>query len=303
VVDGFNVTVDNALSRRQLIDWVNSEFALNLTKIEECGTGAVYCLIIDKMLWRYQRILNKRLNHIYKVRWDTINKYDFVENFKILQSLFKDFNIQKNIDVEGLSQMKMQDNLLFLQWLYCLYIKYNNDDNEPDQANNYPGTLERRLFNNRQKYLPWNNPANYTNVDKQNSYVPNTTQENNFSFSHNSYDKGSYKNSSVNNQEVLVLRKKIEELEKQLYMADKDVANMNMERAEYYVKLLRLDKLWRVRADAGQLIEPKEIDNCFNNILPHDIMIYQEEFEREYKSVFSLVDDVTNTEENIHAIN
>lgn len=36
-------------SRTDLIQWINDLLALNVTKIEQLGTGAVYCQILDSI--------------------------------------------------------------------------------------------------------------------------------------------------------------------------------------------------------------------------------------------------------------
>ena len=36
-------------SRSELIAWLNELLQLNYTKIEQCGTGAAYCQIIDSV--------------------------------------------------------------------------------------------------------------------------------------------------------------------------------------------------------------------------------------------------------------
>lgn len=36
-------------SRSELLAWVNELLQVNYTKIEQCGTGAVYCQILDSI--------------------------------------------------------------------------------------------------------------------------------------------------------------------------------------------------------------------------------------------------------------
>ncbi len=36
-------------SRTELINWLNDLLALSYTKIEQCGSGAAYCQIIDSI--------------------------------------------------------------------------------------------------------------------------------------------------------------------------------------------------------------------------------------------------------------
>lgn len=46
-------------SRNDLIQWINDLLSLNVTKIEQLGTGAVYCQIMDSIygtvLFSHQR--------------------------------------------------------------------------------------------------------------------------------------------------------------------------------------------------------------------------------------------------------
>lgn len=37
------------VSRTELISWINELLNLNYTKVEQCGSGAVYCHIIDSI--------------------------------------------------------------------------------------------------------------------------------------------------------------------------------------------------------------------------------------------------------------
>ena len=36
-------------SRTELLQWVNELLAINYTKIEQCGTGAAYCQVMDSI--------------------------------------------------------------------------------------------------------------------------------------------------------------------------------------------------------------------------------------------------------------
>lgn len=97
------------LSKLEILKWLNTTYKLNLTKIEQACTGAVYCQIIDSMY------PNKvKMN---KVNWKAKLEHEFTQNFKILQQAFNECKILKHIEVEKLTKGKYQDNLEFLQWL------------------------------------------------------------------------------------------------------------------------------------------------------------------------------------------
>lgn len=38
-----------AVSRTDLLAWLNDLLQLNYTKVEQCGTGAAYCQILDSI--------------------------------------------------------------------------------------------------------------------------------------------------------------------------------------------------------------------------------------------------------------
>jgi len=97
-----------AVSRTDLLAWVNELLQLNYTKVEQCGTGAAYCQIFDSI---YGDIPMTR------VKMNAKHEYEFVANFKVLQNVFKAKKIDKPILIEKLVKCKMQDNLEFLQWM------------------------------------------------------------------------------------------------------------------------------------------------------------------------------------------
>jgi len=95
-------------SRTELIQWINDLLQINYTKIEQCGTGAAYCQIIDSV---YGDVPMNR------VKMNAKQEYEYLGNYKVLQTVFKNKKIDKPIPVERLVKCKMQDNLEFVQWI------------------------------------------------------------------------------------------------------------------------------------------------------------------------------------------
>ncbi|KAA1472292.1 hypothetical protein DENSPDRAFT_838515 [Dentipellis sp. KUC8613] len=95
-------------SRSELLAWLNDLLQLNYSKIEQCGTGAAYCQILDSI---YGDVPMTR------VKMNAKHEYEFIANFKVMQNIFKTKRIEKPIPVEKLVKCKMQDNLEFLQWI------------------------------------------------------------------------------------------------------------------------------------------------------------------------------------------
>ncbi|WWC69146.1 uncharacterized protein I206_103082 [Kwoniella pini CBS 10737] len=96
-------------SRGELLAWLNELLEpLQITKVEQCGTGSVYCQIIDSIYGDLP---------MNKVKFNAKMEYEYLDNFKILQKAFKLHRIEKPIPVDKLSKCKMQDNLEFLQWM------------------------------------------------------------------------------------------------------------------------------------------------------------------------------------------
>ncbi|KAI9883287.1 MAG: hypothetical protein M1823_004949 [Watsoniomyces obsoletus] len=94
-------------SRQELLAWLNDLLQLNLTKVEQCGTGAALCQIFDSIF------LDVPMS---KVKFNVNTEYAYIQNFKILQNTFQKHQIDRPVPVESLVKCKMQDNLEFLQW-------------------------------------------------------------------------------------------------------------------------------------------------------------------------------------------
>ena len=101
------VTLTDKLLPQILINYLPMQ--LQLTKIEQCATGSVYCQIMDAI---YPGSFN-----LSKVKWGAKFDYEFVENYKVLQSAFDKNGIKKHIEVDKLVKAKYQDNLEFCQWI------------------------------------------------------------------------------------------------------------------------------------------------------------------------------------------
>ncbi|KAL3479265.1 calponin homology domain-containing protein [Aspergillus californicus] len=95
-------------SRQELLAWLNNLLALNLTKIEQCGTGAALCQIFDSIFMDVP---------MSRVKFNVNSEYAYLQNFKVLQNVFARHAVDKPIPVQSLSKCRMQDNLEFLQWV------------------------------------------------------------------------------------------------------------------------------------------------------------------------------------------
>ncbi|KAL1861774.1 hypothetical protein VTK73DRAFT_6916 [Phialemonium thermophilum] len=102
-------------SRQELIQWLNSLLQLNMTKVEQCGTGAALCQVYDSIF------LDVPMS---RVKFNVNTEYAYIQNFKILQNTFAKHQIDKTIPVEALVKCKMQDNLEFLQWTKRFWDQY-----------------------------------------------------------------------------------------------------------------------------------------------------------------------------------
>jgi len=53
---------------------------------------------------------------MHKVNWSAKQTFEFVANYKILQTAFTKVNIEKHVDVDRLISGRYMDNLEFMQW-------------------------------------------------------------------------------------------------------------------------------------------------------------------------------------------
>jgi len=101
------------VSRTELLHWVNGLLDVNLSKVEQCASGAVYCQILDAC--------HPNTVAMQKVNWMARVDHEFIPNYKVLQSAFDKHGIERNVQVDQLIRAKYQDNLEFLQWMKCYW--------------------------------------------------------------------------------------------------------------------------------------------------------------------------------------
>ena len=125
--------MDNAYftSKSEIIKWINETLKLNITKIEQACTGAIYCQLLDSIF------INKV--NMNKVNWKAKNENEFLQNLKILQQSFIEFNINKYIDIWKIAKGKFQENFEVLQWFKGFYDNKNPDNTlyDPEKRRNY----------------------------------------------------------------------------------------------------------------------------------------------------------------------
>lgn len=96
------------VGRKEILDWINSTLGINLGKIEDTASGAVACQLLD--------IMHPGVVPMAKVNWSAKQSFEFVANYKILQTAFAKVNIDKHVDVDRLIASRYMDNLEFMQW-------------------------------------------------------------------------------------------------------------------------------------------------------------------------------------------
>lgn len=96
------------VGRRDIMDFINNTLDLRLAKVEDTASGCVACQLLDMMF--------PNVVPMSKVNWSANKDFEYVANYKILQTGFTKLSIDRHIDVDRLITGKYMDNLEFMQW-------------------------------------------------------------------------------------------------------------------------------------------------------------------------------------------
>lgn len=155
------------VSRTDIILWINTLLKLKLHCIEQLGTGAVHCQLLD---YYFPGSLS-----MGKVSWKAKTSWEFVSNFKVLQQGFDNLGLKKKIDVEKLTLAKYQDNLEFAQWIkrFC-DVNGSTPEEEYDgpKRRNGQGLVYRKNLN---KYKSIMTMAKKSKTRKESSSIKSPT--------------------------------------------------------------------------------------------------------------------------------
>jgi RP/EB family microtubule-associated protein len=86
-----------------ILGWINEFFDQQLTKVEQCATGAIHCQIMDAV--------HPGTFNFAKVKWDAKHEHEYVENYKVLQNAFDKNGVKRHIDVAKIIKCRNLDNL------------------------------------------------------------------------------------------------------------------------------------------------------------------------------------------------
>lgn len=115
--------------RLEVLQWLNATLNLEYKKVEECGTGAAFCQLMDCIFGNVP---------MARVRFGKLTEYDSTYNWKILQAQFTRHKITKVIEVDRLVKCRLQDNLDLLQWFKRFW-------HEHGQISDYDPRARRRV--------------------------------------------------------------------------------------------------------------------------------------------------------------
>ena len=130
-------------SKSEILKWLNNTLKLNVTRIEQASTGAIYCQLLD--------VLYPGKVKMQKVNWKASQELDFLQNLKVLQQSLTDLGINKEIDISKIAKGRYQDNFEILQWFKGFFDNKNPDlsSYNAEQRRNY-STLTYMTNNNKE---------------------------------------------------------------------------------------------------------------------------------------------------------
>mmetsp|Transcript_73894 Transcript_73894/g.196894 ORF Transcript_73894/g.196894 Transcript_73894/m.196894 type:complete len:323 (-) Transcript_73894:87-1055(-) len=100
-------------SKRELVQWLNSTFKLQVQNMQQIFNGAVYCQVVDSLF--------PRKVQMSRVDWGASTEMECLKNYKLLQASLTACGVSKLVPTKDLIGKKLQANLEFLQWAKCFW--------------------------------------------------------------------------------------------------------------------------------------------------------------------------------------
>lgn len=232
-------------SRSELLEWINTYFDVNYTKIEQCGNGEVYCLIFNAL---FPNTIN-----ISKLNKNPKNDYNILNNYKLLQNGFNKCKISRDVNVERLMKCRLQDNLEFLQWFGKLWCEHNPKFVFNSSTDSRPNSRRTSSIHDKRRITSSSSSNNNTNTNtKTNTTNTSTTTVTPHSSIaktkqplKSSNQRSTSRNSTNNNQEILFaqLEEENRQLEESVKKASEYADNIQVERNFYFEKLRAIEDL------------------------------------------------------------
>ncbi|CAI4060051.1 microtubule-binding protein BIM1 SKDI_05G0860 [Saccharomyces kudriavzevii IFO 1802] len=229
-------------SRTELLTWLNALLNLNYKKIEECGTGAAYCQIMDSI---YGDLPMNR------VKFNATAEYEFQTNYKILQSCFSRHGIEKTVYVDKLIRCKFQDNLEFLQWLKKHWIRLKDESAyDPDARRKYrPITTNNSATKTR-------TTSNPTSTRRSSSTGTGSAVPGSLSTRHTSLGVNTSRKTSVTQTQLVAMQAELSKAQETIGSLNDEteqykgtVSTLEIEREFYFNKLRDIEILVHTTQD------------------------------------------------------
>ena len=189
-------------SKNELLTWASKLLDLELSTLEEMGTGAIFCQLLDAC--------HPGTVKLNKVNWKANSETDYISNFKIFQQGLIANDINKPIDINRLSKGKQYDLNELLQWIYGYYLNSKDDLREIYNAKKKRGG-QNFIFNNKKNDLKkkYRKKQIIRNNSKDNDNLTQiSTASCNLSNTSSNYNDNNYRN-NYNNFNVSNLRQNL----------------------------------------------------------------------------------------------
>lgn len=267
------------VGKNEVLAFVNDKLQLNLTKVEQTCTGAVACQLTDRLF--------PKTVAMNRVHWTANKDYEYIANYKLLQTAWDKSHVTKQIPVDRLINGRFQDNLEFLQW----FVKFYQMNDSGEDAN-YDAVMRRNKgkggseYSTKYKYAgnsglkTSGNSATARRLAKQKSATTLGTKTPPPSRTKSRVGSTQPATGSSNNKAASeTLTAKNEELQRKIEVLNKDNEGMTHENGELRVTIDGLEKerdfyfgkLRDVEILLQQLIEPSEEDMAANGAVTEDV--------------------------------